>query len=404
MQKDQRQFRGGAGGVLATDEQSSQAPPELRGYRPELDVVRFLAFFFVFLHHLLRSPQVVADWGGFLGFLGPESWRVRLALAEACGCGLPLFFALSAYLITDILLREREKTGAVSIRRFYIRRILRIWPLYFTGIAVGVGIALLLHRRGDVVGFLWYLLFAGNIYCGLFGWPLNPMTALWSISIEEQFYLVWPWLMRFARRRMLPWCALALIAVANVRIFWMGQHHIATEVTVWTDSLVELEMFAAGILLALFRETLAKWSKLPLKGIVLLGPVLWFAASFWFGAKEPENVGLPASGMGLMAGYGLIALGCVCILQGFCWMRSDAMPRWAVKLGKISYGLYVFHVLSIEFAEAVLHGLSGAAHLLATGALAMVITVSIAAISYEYLESPFLRLKQRFEILHTRPI
>ncbi|HEV2214883.1 MAG TPA: hypothetical protein VGR64_06305, partial [Terracidiphilus sp.] len=67
-------------------------------------------------------------------------------------------------------------------------------------------------------------------------------------------------------------------------------------------------------------------------------------------------------------------------------------------------GLYVFHVLSIEFAEAVLQGHSGVVHLLATGALAMVLSVSIAAISYEYLESPFLRLKQRFEIFHMRPI
>ncbi len=367
-------------------------------------MVRFLAFFFVFLHHLLRSPQIVRDWSGFLSSLGPESWRVRLALAEACGCGLPLFFALSAYLITDILLREREQTSTISVRRFYLRRVLRIWPLYFAGIALGIGIAILLHRHQDVVGFLWYLLFAGNIYCGIFGWPHNPMTALWSISVEEQFYLFWPWMMRFIRRNGLVWCAVAMIVIANIRIFWFGQHHIATEVTVWTDSLVGVEMFATGILLALFKNKFAAWTRLPLKWIVLLGPALWFAGCYFFGVKQPEAAGLPRSGISLMFGYALVALGCACILQGFCWMHSETMPKWTVKLGKISYGLYVFHGLSIEFAEAFVHQLKGSTHLTATASLGLLLAISAASISYEYLESPFLRLKRRFEILHTRPI
>ena len=103
----------------------------VRGYRPELDVVRFLAFLLVFFFHFLPWPSI-----------GQTGWRVQMALVELCAMGLCLFFTLSAYLITSILLDEREKNGVISVQKFYIRRILRIWPLYFFGIALGIGFAL----------------------------------------------------------------------------------------------------------------------------------------------------------------------------------------------------------------------------------------------------------------------
>src|SRR6185437_12176413 len=128
-------------------------------YRPELDALRFFAFLAVLIHH------------------GPETPRIG-------GFGLSMFFMLSAYLITELLTREREQTGTISWRLFFIRRSLRIWPLYFA-----VVFLLADHRA-----WLVLVLFIAN-------WsqadPGRLAAPLWSLSIEEQFYLFWPPVMKF---------------------------------------------------------------------------------------------------------------------------------------------------------------------------------------------------------------
>ncbi len=105
-----------------------------------------------------------------------------------------------------------------------------------------------------------------------------------------------------------------------------------------------------------------------------------------------------------MIAYALIALGCAAVLQGFCMIGPSHIPQWAAALGKISYGLYVYHVLAIAFAKAFFDPSRGLAYQWASAALAFGLTATAAVISYEFFESPFLRLKRRFEILHSRPI
>jgi peptidoglycan/LPS O-acetylase OafA/YrhL len=101
-----------------------------RGYRPELDVVRFLAFLLVFIHHnLLRDPGAATIYQAFSSPSHGFRRYLVASFAISCGMGLCLFFALSAYLITDLLLVEHELKGVVSVKRFYLRRVLRIWPL-----------------------------------------------------------------------------------------------------------------------------------------------------------------------------------------------------------------------------------------------------------------------------------
>jgi len=100
--------------------ESGSKNPHQRFYRPELDVLRFGAFFLVLVSHTLPSP----DGPGF-------KLHILRAIRYTGSLGVPIFFLLSAYLITELLLREREFTGTVHIRAFYLRRILRIWPIYF---------------------------------------------------------------------------------------------------------------------------------------------------------------------------------------------------------------------------------------------------------------------------------
>ncbi len=391
-------------GSAGTESAPQAGNQQVHGYRPELDAVRFVAFLLVFIHHFLLLSSSYMNSNTFSAFAGQGAWSLRLAVGEIGAMGLCLFFTLSAYLITSLLLKERAKFSTVSIKKFYVRRALRIWPLYFFGIALGMAIALILHRPGDVTGFVWYLLFAGNFYCGIFGWIPNPMTPLWSISVEEQFYLLWPWAMRWLSRRGLIVCAVIFIALANTILFVLGQRHVETESKVWTSTFVQFQMFATGILLALSNKLAAFNNALFGLIFVLAGPVFWFVACFEFHVKQPAQAGTAISGLALIIGYGLVALGCAAVLQGFCMIGSSRIPRWLAGLGKISYGLYVYHVLSIDFSQALFSSKHGPMYFAASALLAMLLTIAAAVISYTFLETPFLRLKRRFEFVHTRPI
>lgn len=376
----------------------------VRGYRPELDAVRFVAFLLVFFNHFLRFyPPYVAS-GHHPILAGQTVWNILLILDQICTMGLCLFFTLSAYLITDLLLHEREQNTTISVRRFYIRRALRIWPLYFLGIAIGIGIALVAHRKNDVTGFVWYLLFVGNFYCAAFGWPQNPMEPLWSISIEEQFYLLWPWAMRWLSRHGLLACAILFIVMANITLMILGRHGPSSERESWFNTFVQFEMFAAGILLALAKKRIA-WRK-PAFGLTLAlaGPLVWVAACSIFRARQLVAEGTVASATFLAIGYGLTAVGCAAILHGFCMIGPAYVPQWAATLGKISFGLYVYHHLAIGFTQALFISKHGLFYFALSGFLALVLTVAFSIISYTYLETPFLRLKRRFEILHSKPI
>jgi len=372
----------------------------MSGYRPELDVVRFLAFILVFFHHVLpRSPW---DWTP-LNQAYIKAEPLFYAVANACGMGMCLFFCLSAYLITEILLKERSIRGAISIKKFYIRRALRIWPLYFFGIALGIGMALMMHLGSVVTAFLWYLLFAGNFYCGLFGWPISPFTPLWSISLEEQFYLIWPWAMRSFSRRGLILSAFFFILVANITLLYFGARHTDNEFVVWTNTFVQFEMFATGILLAFVKRDSTRNHAAIGYVLVATGPILWFIASYFFHIIDMVSR-IATSGVVLVAGYALVALGCAAVLHGFCLIGPSSMPIWAAKLGKISYGLYVFHLFAILIARAIFAPYHAFSYRIIESLFALLLTILAAKISYVCLESPFLRLKRRFEVLHTRPI
>ena len=155
-----------------------------RYYRPELDVVRFLVFMFVFLHHTVPTDPD-SRIANVLGSAAP----ILYAFARACRFGLSLFFVLSAFLICELLIRQRETVGTVGVVQFYIRRILRIWPLYYLGVALGAAFAFLPGGHpSDVVRMGWFAIFMGSWMAVFHGWISNPAGPLWSISVEEQFY------------------------------------------------------------------------------------------------------------------------------------------------------------------------------------------------------------------------
>ncbi len=185
-----------------------------RFYFPELDAIRVFLFLGVWAYHALplqdhyyvehRIPPVLAS-------------LITTAL-KACMCSLDVFFILSAFLITELLLRERGLKGAVDLKAFYVRRLLRIWPLYFFVIALAGFLSL--FDRSQTVGWgyaLSFLFFVGNWIMVFRGFPqASILIPLWSVSFEEQFYLLWPLVLRKSSLRTIRGIAIGLLVVASL--------------------------------------------------------------------------------------------------------------------------------------------------------------------------------------------
>lgn len=150
-------------------------------------------------------------------------YRFESAVRSAGGFGVCLFFLLSAYLITELLQRERARTGTIHVRSFYIRRILRIWPLYFFFLLLGSALGLIVHSwRISAARIFAFVFLAGNWYVAAVGFGKNPIFPLWSISLEEQFYLVWPWVAKISGRASILGLSLLLIPGSWLMLFFMS--------------------------------------------------------------------------------------------------------------------------------------------------------------------------------------
>jgi peptidoglycan/LPS O-acetylase OafA/YrhL len=360
-----------------------------RFYRPELDVLRFFAFLAVFVHHAMYTFIPTASRAG--------------------AYGLSLFFLLSAFLITELLQREKASSGSVAIREFYIRRGLRIWPLYFAFIAFTVVLAWKVRGYQAPVGMLAsFALLVGNSYIGRFGFPNNPAAYLWSISVEEQFYLFWPWLNRRFTRRNLGWIAFLTLPMGSLTALILWRMGASATIGIWTNSLVEFQFFGYGVLLSLgLNGKIPQISAANRTLLLLSGVALWIVASRWTGINTPGRQGA----FGPMIGYHAVALGCIGIFLSLYGIKEHILPRPLVYLGKISYGLYVFHEISLEIAEWAIrhwqtwsgnesHVVYGILHV----CIGLMITMMLAWASYRYFESPFLRLKEKFTVIRSRTV
>ena len=363
-----------------------------RFYQPELDGLRFYAFLGVFICHTLPFEPAFYHR---LHLPVPWLWG---AAAKAGAAGVDLFFALSAFLITSILLRERQQNGGISLRRFYLRRILRIWPLYFVLVALGLVLAhTMATQKLPWYYVAGYLLFVGNWVHAVFGRPESVCSPLWTVSIEEQFYLIWPLLMKLLDRRGMIVAAIVTLLLATVSrtafmlAGWSGGF-------LYYGSTSRCDSLALGILFALFVDRLprlTRWMRLLLAGAGVSG---WIAASAWLN-EQPGPVDIR-----MVAGRLLVSISAGAILFAGLHSRSRFLRgEWVVGLGKISYGLYALHLTALLIVVSLLHPVWGW-QLLAAKALGLVFTILLALASYRWVESPFLRLKDRFATVLSRPV
>jgi peptidoglycan/LPS O-acetylase OafA/YrhL len=376
------------------------APPDIgrrvglkeRFYFPELDAIRFFLFLEVWGYHVLPRQESLYTVNHI-----PTAIAVLITSIIRMGmCSLDVFFILSAFLITELLLRERELRAVVDLKAFYIRRLLRIWPLYFFMLALAGFLSI--FDRSQTLGWAYalsFLLFSGNWIMVLRGFPrAEIIVPLWSVSFEEQFYLLWPLVVRRASKRTLYRIAIGLLVVAALARLILLLKHEGGE-PIWYNSFARLDSIACGILLAVIfhgcptlRVGLAKRL-----GLLLVGISAWLIVARHCGLLDPVPTLL-----GGMIGYPLMSLGGVAIFLSVLGAAQDGLPflkySWLVYLGKISYGLYAYHFLGLQLSRHLLSRYHHAHGWTLSWLCSLAITFSLAAASFKWLESPFLRLKR----------
>ena len=388
----QEQIAMGAPDVTSTAS-AIRAEDAPRYYRPELDVLRLFAFFMVFLSHVVPGDETFFA----RAHIAPEVADVIIAASAGGAFGVDLFFALSSFLITSLLLRERQLCGNIDVPRFYVRRILRIWPLYFAFLVSASVLAkyVVADESFPLKYLVSFVLLSGNWAFVVWGYPHSVSTPLWSVSIEEQFYLSWPLLMRRWAHH-LAIVAFALLAVSFLTRLLLVLHG-AIHPQIWCNTLARLDPIACGALLALRTERVGLDPSRSLRVALLLFGFAVLTAAGRYG----DVVGKIA-----LLTYPAVTIGCIALILGTLGFQLSARPRGLVRalayLGRISYGLYVYHLLFIEiFAVPVTH--SPIARLTRTAA-ALLSTIAVAILSYHLLEAPFLRTKEKFAHVRSRPV
>lgn len=354
--------------------------PQLGSHMQQLDTLRAIAVGLVIVHHY----EVADAFGGDTGRIGVQ-----------------IFFVLSGFLITSILLRcretiERGEQGPlITLRQFYVRRTLRIFPLYYLLLLIAV----LANIPPVREAFGWYATYTSNIRTALTGeWGIR-MGHVWSLAVEEQYYLIWPFVVLMAPRWALGPAMLAGIVagpVFRVAVAAMGarpEAHLATMPG-------NLDALMFGALLAYLLIHLRKPAIVKLF-IVVACPVV--VAGSIIGMMLDSRFAL----VGKVTTMG--AIGAVVIFflaRGLSgpWGRALELKPF-LYIGKISYGVYIYHNLLrpsdwllIPGVQAAINalGLPAAVNNAVLSALTGAVVVGMAAVSWHFFEAPINNLKDRF--------
>ncbi len=377
----------------------------MKVYFKNLDGLRFIAAAMVILQHTSEYKSYNADLNL------PNMFRRNF---EGLGSyGVTLFFVLSGFLIFFLLFTERKVTNTVNVKNFYIRRILRIWPLYLGfGILMILGIDYLQGKLGNYIhtpaleNFFYLFTFSINLQM-LFAIPNKGIIELyWSVCIEEQFYLFAPWLVKKWGNR-IPYIIIGLIAIGLISKFIFyelqtrGHYDFNNINPLYFFTLCRLDNFGIGALAAYiyFNKTLyAKVERFVTNRIIQLIVILFTLAFVLNMIPEPWFVKTF-----LFATFPAVLFAFIILAASTGKFVFNLETRLLRALGKYSYGIYVFHAVVSQLILAIFIKLlpnnSKLTYEIVYPLICIIATSIVAALSYEIYEKRFLKLKDRFAII-----
>lgn len=360
-------------------------------YFPNLNGLRFIAAFLVIIHHIeqIKSISKIENYWGTIPFIGIIG-----------KLGVVLFFVLSGFLITYLLLSEEQAFKKISIGKFYMRRILRIWPLYFLIIILAffvlpnVEIFILPGYGKDVIysNLFWklllYVIFFPNLVLSLLG-VVPYASHTWSIGTEEQFYLVWPVLIKYIKKYRTLLMFVIIISYLAIKFFlrssFANDIPYNNEIRSFWNSF-PIDCMAIGGLYSILLFQKSKLLKYVLRNdlfyfsICLVTFLIINAVYIPYIHYEFYSVF-----------FGLIILN----FSANNKIKISLENKILNYLGNISYGLYMYHPIGIVIAIYISTSTDFSTNWLLYP-LSLIITIIIAGLSYKYYESFFLKFKERF--------
>jgi len=375
-------------------------------YFENLNGLRFIAFLTVFVGHIfvftkfkIESPLAESIVGHF--FLHAD-------------LGVNFFFVLSGFLITFLVLNEKTETTTISLKNFYMRRILRIWPVYFLTIVFGFFIIPFLFNNVDHHNFPfeidipvnkigWYAGFAVNFDMLYNGVGYVMLAVLWSVSVEEQFYLIWPVITRLTSGFVFIGI-LILLAAASYYYRWVSYTDVLS-IKFSTFSVMNHLVIGSAVALGVLKSVKFTLFFTEMKRpfiiciYLLFGLCLPLRGSIYSFSGNTDRflVSLEPFVFSLFFAF-------IILEQNYARHSFFKISRFRLMsyLGTISYGLYCYHMISI-FLVSLLFNLIFTGYVetsfwlfSCTAVLSFLLTVFFSRISYRYFETRFLQLKSKY--------
>lgn len=360
-------------------------------YFPNLNGVRFLAAFVVIIHHIEQFKEL----------LGYKNNWANPVIKNIGPLGVILFFVLSGFLITYLLLVEEKQTKTISIKSFYMRRILRIWPLYYFIIFISffffsqipffnLGTWTDLIYNQFLVKVLFFVLFLPNAALMIFS-PIPYASQTWSVGVEEQFYLIWPILMKNVRnKKRLLYFIIFFYLFIKIPLFYFFENYIY-----WNSYLVifknifntfSIDCMAIGGMFAIFLFEKNRILKIIYSKYIQIFTLFVLTVFIIKGITVPYvNYEFYA----LL--FGILIVNLAANKKSILNLENNVLHY----LGKISYGLYMYHPIAIMITLKALYSIN-ISNIYIQILMSVSLTVFIAGVSYKYFESYFIKKKNIF--------
>lgn len=367
-----------------------------RVFFPNLDGLRFICFLVVFLFHSFATDYAEVKESGLYRV-------VKGVIAQNGNLGVNFFFVLSGFLITYLLIVEKNRFQNINIGQFYMRRILRIWPLFyfcvFFGFVVFPFIKILFGETPNETARLPYYLTFLNNFDRLHQGPADSsvLGVLWSVAVEEQFYLIWPILLAIVPARRYLYVFLSVIAVSLVfRITHTQQPKMLEKHTL--SCIGDMAIGGLFAYFSYYNKAFVDWFHNQKKTTWI---VLYVAVVAVYFFRRPlfwnSEILLVVDRFFIAILFAFVILEQNYAANSLFKMSNFKILSW---LGTLTYGLYCLHKIGILVAAITLEKLnlnkSAYQVVFLEGGLSLLITIVMAWFSYRYFESWFLKYKNAF--------